>query len=997
MRKFTRLLGRLAPAALLAAALVLAGCSNPFGGDDRTAEASARTASGDAITIYFQSSSQPTIWMWEAGGDAIFELEGYSWPGPQMSDAGDGWWSYTIPESYYPLELDLNFIFNGNGERVETTLSGPVEASAWYDGEWEMETPEPDPEPEPGDDIRILYAADSQPTIWMWETDGDAIFELEGYSWPGPQMSDAGDGWWSYTIPGEYYPLEGDLSFIFNGTGDRVETRLDGPVDRSARFDGSWELIGPDPEPEPEPEPGEGIRVYTEGYSHIYFWSVVPEIEIVSWPGVALQDHSSGWMYYDFPDADSANLIFSNNGGGQTADLSRESGEWWYRDGDWYDSDPDGPDDPAAPEISVSPAGGVFGDADSVTVQIEATAHEDAPVTSLQYRVDGGSWNSLSGTGVGLQLPQDGSVSLEVRADNSVGSTTAGPFLYRRGTQTESDFSWDNVTVYFAMTDRFLDGDPSNNNSYGRPSVDATGSSIGTFHGGDIIGMTQKLDEGYFEDLGITAIWITAPYEQVHGFVGGGNDGDFAHYGYHGYYALDYTMMDRNIGTVEEMRSFVDTAHEQGIRVILDVVMNHPGYPTLADGARYGFGTHMSLSEAHSWSPSGGQNWFSYNDDGSMDYTNSAMWDGYWGSDWVRAGLPGYQEGGGDDLTMNLAYLPDFKTETTHSVGLPPLLQTKWAMESGGEYDPWRLPAADGLRQDIGVAPADYIVKWLAAWVEEFGIDGFRADTVKHVEPFRWAQLKQAANDALWTWRANNPNAPGADWTDDFWMTAEVWGHGVGRSHWFDYGFDSVINFTFQGQHGGGPAENHPTQMENTYAGYAAAINSDPGFNALSYISQHDTHLHDRHNLINGGTNLLLAPGGVKVFYGDETARPFGETGSDNDQGTRSFMNWGAENDQVLAHFQRLGQFRRRNVAVGAGQHQQISGHSNGYAFSRQTADNRVVVVTGASGSVTVNVSGIWSDGIAVRNAYDDSTATVSGGSVTFNAGSNGVILIEEQ
>ena len=122
-------------------------------------------------------------------------------------------------------------------------------------------------------------------------------------------------------------------------------------------------------------------------------------------------------------------------------------------------------------------------------------------------------------------------------------------------------FSWDNVSLYFVMTDRFYDGDKSNNNSYGRISVDSKGSTVGTFHGGDIKGLTKKLKEGYFDDLGINAIWLTSPVEQIHGFISGDSNGSFAHYGYHGYYALDWTSIDKNMGTAQEMREFVDLAH----------------------------------------------------------------------------------------------------------------------------------------------------------------------------------------------------------------------------------------------------------------------------------------------------------------------------------------------------------------------------------------------------------------------------------------------------
>ena len=85
--------------------------------------------------------------------------------------------------------------------------------------------------------------------------------------------------------------------------------------------------------------------------------------------------------------------------------------------------------------------------------------------------------------------------------------------------QAEKPFSWDNATVYFVMTDRFYNGNPDNDNSYGR-SKDGK-YEIGTFHGGDLAGLTKKLD--YIESLGVNAIWITSPLEQIHGWVGGGD------------------------------------------------------------------------------------------------------------------------------------------------------------------------------------------------------------------------------------------------------------------------------------------------------------------------------------------------------------------------------------------------------------------------------------------------------------------------------------------
>ena len=568
---------------------------------------------------------------------------------------------------------------------------------------------------------------------------------------------------------------------------------------------------------------------------------------------------------------------------------------------------------------------------------------------------------------------------------SSIGNVTVN------SAEDEPYFTWDNATVYFVITDRFYNGNTSNDNNYGRVKVDATGKNIGTFHGGDIAGLTQKLKEGYFEDLGINAIWMTAPYEQMHGFVGGGNSGDFAHYAYHGYYALDYTMMDKNMGTIAEMREFVDTAHSQGIRVVMDIVMNHPGYLSMQDMVDYNIlPTDKSTSELVNWKPSSGQTWHTYND--FIDYNGHASeWAKWWGPSWIRAGVAGYTAGDNSDLRMNLAGLPDFKTEVTGNQGLAPILKTKWSKETSG-YSNWILPSASNLRQDLGVSPVDYEIEWLAAWVREFGIDGFRVDTAKHVEPARWGQLKTACDSALKEWRATNPNKAGADWDEDFWTTGEVYNTGVEyKAEYFETGkFDSLINFYF-------PKDGNLNGINNAYKDIASKVNTKVNWNVLSYISSHDENL-TRGNMINLGTALLLSPGGVQIFYGDETNRPVGENGSDKNQGSRSDMNWASIDTATLKHWQLVSTFRKNHPSVGAGSHNVIT--SSPYVFSRfyNTNDivDKVIVALNVTGTQTINVSSVFANGTPVRDAYTGYETTVENGNVTITPGSTGVILLEQ-
>ena len=544
-----------------------------------------------------------------------------------------------------------------------------------------------------------------------------------------------------------------------------------------------------------------------------------------------------------------------------------------------------------------------------------------------------------------------------------------------------STFSWDNATVYFLITDRFKNGDTSNDNAYGRQDINL-GDNRALMHGGDFAGITQAINDNYFNDLGVNAIWLTAPYEQIHGYIQGGPG--YAHYSYHGYYVLDYTETDQALGSKEEFRKLVDTAHEHGIRIIMDIVMNHAGYNSLKDMNDYGFG---NLKDGWEAVYNGGDvdNYHSV-----IDYDNGAdKWGKWWGPDWIRCGVAGYTEGeGGSDLTRCLEGLPDFRTESTTQVGIPPLLQTKWGMEG-------TLAAKTAKYGSTGTVTG-YISTWLSEWVREFGVDGFRCDTAKHVEFGSWKQLKDKCVEALADWKKNNPDKK----LDDlpFWMTGECWDHGVGKDGYYTQGgFDSMINFECTG---GGILD--AGSVGGKYSDYAAAINTDDSFNVLTYMSSHDTTLARGDNYYLGSAFLML-PGAVQIFYGDETAREKVSGFDDSFKAghcLRSDMNWG-QNDDLLAHWQKVGTFRNKHIAVGAGANVSLTA-SSGVAFGRTYKKNGIedniigVVGAAANTDVTINVGDVFEDNTTVMNYYDESVYAVVDGTVTVNSGEHGTILLEK-
>ena len=125
-----------------------------------------------------------------------------------------------------------------------------------------------------------------------------------------------------------------------------------------------------------------------------------------------------------------------------------------------------------------------------------------------------------------------------------------------------------------------------------------------------------------------------------------------------------------------------------------------------------------------------------------------------------------------------LCGLPDVVIEAGASeVQTPPILVNKWKKENRYAQEQKDLDdffAETGYKKQ----PRYYIIKWLTDYVREYGVDGFRCDTAKHVDKDAWKDLKTEADKALKEWRKNNPTAVDADWTDDFWMTGEEWGHG---------------------------------------------------------------------------------------------------------------------------------------------------------------------------------------------------------------------------
>jgi alpha-amylase len=522
---------------------------------------------------------------------------------------------------------------------------------------------------------------------------------------------------------------------------------------------------------------------------------------------------------------------------------------------------------------------------------------------------------------------------------------------------SKTPFVWENANVYFLLIDRFNNGDKTNDHTYNRNKP--TGKLRG-FEGGDIRGVIQKLDEGYFEKLGITAIWMTPVVEQIHDGV---DEGTGYSYGFHGYWARDWSALDPSFGTKKDLAELVQKAHAKGIRILLDAVINHTGPVTAEDSV----------------------------------YPN----------DWVRTSPKCTYKSYDTYINCTLVEnLPDVKTESNEAVTLPAFLVEKWKKE--GRYEQ-EVAELDAFFTKTGYprAPKYYIMKWLSDYITDYGIDGYRVDTAKHTYEDVWADFKKVCDQSFEDFKNNNPQKVLDN--NAFFTVGEVYGYNIGSKKLFDFGdkkvdyfangFTGLINFDFRNE--------AKMNYEALFSKYNSILQNDlKGNTVMNYVSSHDDsspYDKKREKTFESGTKLLLAPGISQVYYGDESARSLDIPGTTGDATLRSMMNWDAiktnpETQKVLLHWQKLGNFRKNHISIGAGIHQEIS--ASPYIFSRtfikdNFTDKVVVGLDLPKGLKEISVGTIFENGTKLKDAYSGKKVVVSNGKVNIDSEFD-IVLLEK-
>jgi glycosidase len=423
---------------------------------------------------------------------------------------------------------------------------------------------------------------------------------------------------------------------------------------------------------------------------------------------------------------------------------------------------------------------------------------------------------------------------------------------------------------YFVLTDRFANGSTANDTGGIAGGPDVSGfdpTRISHYHGGDLLGLTSKLD--YIKGLGATAIWITPPFKNKP--MQGGTAG------YHGYWILDFTAIDTHLGTEADFRNFVSQAHKRGLKVYLDIVVNHT-----ADVIKYRDGSTQYLDLAA----------VPYrNAKGTTFDPHDVAYNGL-GSDKAFPRL---------SAETSFPHVPVVSEAEAHAKG-PDWLNdvTLYHNRGNSTFKGESALFGDFVGLDDVFTENPQVVRGFISvysqWLERYGIDGFRIDTVKHVNLEFWEAFEPAIRE-----KARSLKRP------DFFQFGEVMdetGDAAFMSEFSTTGnLDGVIDFGFLGAARNFISQAGDTSVINsTFRRDAWYTNHDnTAQNAVTFISNHDAGRFAYFiksdnpdagpgmlsNLVLLGYELLLTVRGQPaIYYGDEQ----GMIGIGNDMGAREDM-----------------------------------------------------------------------------------------------------------
>ncbi|HEU4421333.1 MAG TPA: pullulanase-associated domain-containing protein, partial [Pilimelia sp.] len=524
---------------------------------------------------------------------------------------------------------------------------------------------------------------------------------------------------------------------------------------------------------------------------------------------------------------------------------------------------------------------------------------------------------------------------------------------------------------YFVLPDRFANGDPRNDRGRlggGRLSTGYDPTDKGFYHGGDLKGLIDRLD--YIEGLGTTAIWL-APVFKNRPVQGSGSD---ISAGYHGYWITDFTQVDPHFGTAADLKRLTDLAHRRGIKVFLDVIVNHT-----ADVIRYAEDRYSYVDKATS----------PYIDAQGRPFEDRNY---AWGDN----GFPKVNRD-------SFPYTPTFATPADAKVKVPAWLNDPTMYHNRGDstFSGENSEYGDFFGLDDLWTERPEVVRGMTKiysdWVTGTGVDGFRLDTVKHSNLEFWPQFSRRIADVAD--RAGK----------DFFMFGEVFSADpeITSTYVRRGELQSTLDFPFQEAARGFVSGNGSAQaLANVYAADALYTARDTGAGRLpTFLGNHDMGRIGSF-IARGGTDpashlrrdvlahelMFLTRGQPVVYYGDEQ----GFTGPGGDKDARQDMFatkvpdyldddlLGTDRTHATASYDpshpiyqaiaKLGALRKAHPALAGGI--QVSRHAADgpgvFAFSRVDPRQRVEYVVAVNNATTAQrvTLDTWTPGAAFGQVY---------------------------
>lgn len=510
------------------------------------------------------------------------------------------------------------------------------------------------------------------------------------------------------------------------------------------------------------------------------------------------------------------------------------------------------------------------------------------------------------------------------------------------------DFDMRDETMYFVFLDRFADGDSTNNTGNNPQTYSADKSDFKKYFGGDIKGLMSRLD--YLKEMGITAIWITPPVNNVDQLNKDGSAG------YHGYWGRDFFQVDEHLGTVEEFRALSAKMEEYGMKLVLDYAPNHSNPNDENEyGALYKEGVYQTDFNSDT------ENWYHHN--GGV--TN---WDDYYQvrnhnlfnlSDLNQSNEKTYQY-----LVEGAKFWIDLGVDAIRIDAIKHMDKSfiqRWTSE------------LNGYAREKGKPGFYFFGEWMDAGAGATGLNGLSVD------------FANTSGSALLDFGLRNT-------IED----ALIGHHGTGMYAINNYMKLRDKEFTssdwqvvFLDNH---DAPRLSTVLRSDATNFGSGKDKWGGRQSASFAQ-------DRLEL---GLALIMTSRGIPcIYYGTEhyaanfTTNSFGQVG--NDPYNREMMPSFDTTTPAFQIIKKLSKLRKESYAIQQGSYIERWVNNDTLVYERNAGDDVVVVAMNMGSSTSVNVMSLGLANGTYTDVLGGDQVVVSNGTATFNLAQNEVIVLKTQ